>query len=100
MTVAAAGVRRRSFLLLLPARARTTAHSPPSPQLYLYSRSPVRLDAPGRLPVVERRKGARTISAAEVAKHNSRESLWMCIEDEVWECVPPPLFLLVTRRMS
>ncbi|GAA5925656.1 hypothetical protein JCM3775_001465 [Rhodotorula graminis] len=53
--------------------------------LYLYSRSPVLLDAPGRLPVVERRKGERTISAAEVAKHNSRESLWMCIDDEVWD---------------
>ncbi|GAA5898321.1 hypothetical protein JCM8208_006944 [Rhodotorula glutinis] len=53
--------------------------------LYLYSRTPVLLDAPGRLPVVERRKGDRTVSAAEVAKHNSRESLWMCIEDEVWD---------------
>ncbi|TNY21412.1 L-mandelate dehydrogenase [Rhodotorula diobovata] len=53
--------------------------------LYLYSQSPVLLDAPGRLPVVERRKEKRTVTADEVAKHNTRESLWMCIEDEVWD---------------
>lgn len=37
--------------------------------------------------MVERRKEKRTVTADEVAKHNTRESLWMCIEDEVWECV-------------
>ncbi|GAA5823170.1 hypothetical protein JCM3770_005567 [Rhodotorula araucariae] len=52
--------------------------------LYLYSKSPVLLDAPGRLPVVQRRK-QKSISAAEVAKHNTRDSLWVCIEDEVWD---------------
>nr|P32953.2 RecName: Full=(S)-mandelate dehydrogenase, mitochondrial; AltName: Full=Flavocytochrome b; AltName: Full=L(+)-mandelate dehydrogenase; Short=L-MDH; Flags: Precursor [Rhodotorula graminis]CAA04758.1 L-mandelate dehydrogenase [Rhodotorula graminis] len=50
--------------------------------LYLFSRSPVLLDA--QLPVKQRGR-ARSISAAEVAKHNSRDSMWVCIDDEVWD---------------
>ncbi|BGP46654.1 hypothetical protein JCM10450v2_002502 [Rhodotorula kratochvilovae] len=78
-------LRRASLAHQIQPRSRQLEQlRQPGVQLYLYSKSPVLLDAPGKLPVVQRRK-QKSISAAEVAKHNTRDSLWVCIEDEVWD---------------
>ncbi|BGP30737.1 hypothetical protein JCM10296v2_002494 [Rhodotorula toruloides] len=50
---------------------------------YLYTQSPVFLDAPS-LPVKQRRRD-RSLTAAEVAKHNSKGDLWVVIDSQVWD---------------
>lgn len=72
-----------SSFLSSPSELRCAA------QTYLYTQSPVFLDAPSPLPVKQRRRD-RSLTAAEVAKHNSKGDLWVVIDSQVWECVLSP----------
>ncbi|GAA6011297.1 hypothetical protein JCM10207_008290 [Rhodosporidiobolus poonsookiae] len=51
---------------------------------YLVSQPSLRLDSPHQLPVKQRSR-QKTITAEEVAKHNTPDSLWMVIDDKVWD---------------
>ncbi|GAA5884413.1 hypothetical protein JCM6882_005242 [Rhodosporidiobolus microsporus] len=51
---------------------------------YFLSRPGLALDSPAQLPVKQRPR-QRTISAEEVAKHKTRDSMWMVIDDKVWD---------------
>ncbi|GAA5829456.1 hypothetical protein JCM11251_005058 [Rhodosporidiobolus azoricus] len=51
---------------------------------YLVSRPGLALDSSAQLPVKQRRR-QRTISAEEVSKHRTKDSMWVVIDDKVWD---------------
>ncbi|GAA6037216.1 hypothetical protein JCM8097_008625 [Rhodosporidiobolus ruineniae] len=51
---------------------------------YLYSRADLALDSPAKLPVKQRPR-QRTIAAEEVAKHKTPDSMWVVIDDKIWD---------------
>ncbi|GAA5873790.1 hypothetical protein JCM8547_005947 [Rhodosporidiobolus lusitaniae] len=52
--------------------------------VYLYSQRDLALDSPHQLPVKQRRR-QKTIPAAEVVKHKTKDSMWVVIDDKVWD---------------
>ncbi|BGO90255.1 RHTO0S03e04896g1_1 [Rhodotorula toruloides] len=78
---AARAASKRAFQLGIGAGAVLTVGGVAT---YLYTQSPVFLDAPSPLPVKQRRRD-RSLTAAEVAKHNSKGDLWVVIDSQVWD---------------
>uniref|UniRef100_A0A0K3CCE0 BY PROTMAP: gi/472588351/gb/EMS25823.1/ L-lactate dehydrogenase (Cytochrome) [Rhodosporidium toruloides NP11] gi/647396142/emb/CDR38165.1/ RHTO0S03e04896g1_1 [Rhodosporidium toruloides] n=1 Tax=Rhodotorula toruloides TaxID=5286 RepID=A0A0K3CCE0_RHOTO len=78
---AARAASKRAFQLGVGAGAVLTVGGVAA---YLYTQSPVHLDAPSPLPAKQRRRD-RSLTAAEVAKHNSKGDIWVVIDSQVWD---------------